>query len=99
MRGSSQPYRMSAIRLNTITRREDKGDGHDDGGVVREVALISSDPMPGAEDLLGDDGAAEDRGELQRDERDHRSARCARRASDDGALFETFDRAVARSRA
>ena len=40
--------------------------------------MISSEPMPGdAEDLLGDDGAAEDRRHLQRDQRHDRDQRVA----------------------
>ena len=43
--------------------RKDEGDGHDDGRVVREDGADQQRTDAGnAEDLLGDDGAAEDRG-------------------------------------
>jgi hypothetical protein len=44
-----------------------------------------------AEDLLGDDGAAEDRGHLQRDQRHHRDQRVAHDVLDDDlALARPF---------
>src|SRR4029453_9379709 len=53
-------------------RREDEGDGHDHRGVVGENRADEEGADAGhAEDLLGDEGAREDRGHLQRDQRDH----------------------------
>ena len=62
------------------------------GVSLARIALISSEPMPGnAEDLLGDDRAAEDRRHLQRDQRHHRDQRVAHDVlDDDDALAEAL---------
>ena len=66
------------------------------GVSLARMASISSEPMPGnAEDLLGDDGAAEDRRHLQRHQRHDRDQRVAHHVlDDDPARHRPLERAV-----
>src|SRR5258705_1463456 len=72
--------------------REHEGDGHDHRGVVGEDGADEERADAGyAEDLLGDEGAGEDGGNLQRHQGDHRDEGIAHRLPGDGhALGESL---------